>query len=431
VRQLSNKFKIALVLSLVVAFSSCIHKEFEEPPVNVIPEGNIYTISDLYSIYYSDSVKGLYGYDATYKFTEECSVYGVISMDDKSGNLYKSAYMQDGIKGINLHLMSSGGLYEGDSVRIYLKGLVLGNYSGMIQLDSVLVDDNIVKIATQKDVVPELTTIDQIITLDEDHIFGWPYLGRIVKIENVQFTGDDLNKTYANADDYITENRTLVDENNKSIIVRTSGYASFAGTPVDDGRGDIIALASYYNGAWQLLLRSTSEIDFDKRRFGDYDTVFFAGFDEIEVGTPIDYAGWGNIAETGTLSWIGKNNGIAGQARIVGDGNANETWLILPEVTISTEKLSFETRVAYYSGATLTAYISMDYNGGGDPNTGTWTELPADIATGPITGFGEKQLSGTIDLSAYIGTAYIAFKYESTAGQSGEYLLDDVLIFNE
>ncbi len=428
-KQISNKFKIALVLSLVVAFSSCIHKEFEEPPVNVIPEGSIYTIADLYSIYYSDSVRDLYGEDATYKFTEECSVFAVISMDDKSGNLYKSAYMQDGTKGINLHLMSSGGLYEGDSVRVYLKGLVLGNYAGMMQLDSVLVDDNIVKIATQKGVIPEIVTINQIDALDA--LFGWPYLGRIVKIENVQFKNEDLGKTYANADDFITENRTLEDVDGNTMIVRTSGYSSFAGTEVAEGRGSIIALASIYNGDWQLLIRSTSEIDFDKRRFGDYDTVLFAGFDDAENGTVLDYTGWANISETGTLSWIGKNNSIEGQARIVGDGNANETWLILPEITISTEKLSFVTRAAYYSGATLTAYISSDYNGSGDPTTATWTALPADFATAPINGFGEDKKSGIIDLTAYSGTAYIAFKYESTAGQSCEYLLDDILIFNE
>lgn len=428
-KQISNKFKIAIVLSLVVAFSSCIHNEFEEPPVNVIPEGNIYTIADLYSIYYSDSVRDLYGEDATYKFTEDCSVYAVISMDDKSGNLYKSAYMQDGTKGINLHLMSSGGLYEGDSVRVYLKGLVLGNYAGMMQLDSVLVDDNIVKVATQKDVIPEVLTIDEVKTFDA--LFGYPNLGRVVKIENVQFKSTDLGETYANADDFITENRTIEDEDKNTMIVRTSGYASFAGTQIPEGRGSIIALASIYNGDWQLLIRSTNEVEFNGRRFGDYDTVFFAGFDDVENEATLNLTGWGNIAETGVLSWIGKHNGVEGRARIAGDGNANETWLILPELNISAEKLSFKSFAAYISGATLTAYISNDYDGGGDPTTGTWTELPADIATAPINGYGEVEESGTIDLAAYSGAAYIAFKYESTAGQSGEYIIDDILIFNE
>jgi hypothetical protein len=71
-------------------------------------------------------------------------------MDDKSGNIYKSAYVQDVSRGINLHLMSSGGLYVGDSIRIKLKGLVLSEYAGMMQIDSVKVVDNIVKLATLK-----------------------------------------------------------------------------------------------------------------------------------------------------------------------------------------------------------------------------------------------------------------------------------------
>jgi len=46
--------------------------------------------------------------------------------------------------------MSSGGLYVGNSIRIKLKGLVLSEYAGMMQIDSVKVVDNIVKLATLK-----------------------------------------------------------------------------------------------------------------------------------------------------------------------------------------------------------------------------------------------------------------------------------------
>ena len=418
-KQISNKVKIAIVLSLIVFFSSCIHKDFEEPPVTTIPTGRIFTIQDLYTLYDSVLMEG----ETSFKFTEDCSVYAVISMDDKSGNIYKSAYMQDGTKGINLHLMSSGGLYEGDSVRVFLKGLTLSDYSGMMQLDSVYVDDNVVKVATQKDVVPELISIDQ--------IFTGQFLAKIVKIENIQFSDDDLGLTYANSIDLITENREIEDETGQSIIVRTSGYASFAGNNIPEGRGSIIALVGRFNDDWQLYIRSTSEVVFDQRRFGDVDTIMHTGFDGIDNGTSVNLTDWMNIAETGVLSWVGSNNGESATVKIVGDGNEDANWLILPEMTIAGAKMMFQSRAGQYTGAELKVYASTDYNGGANPEDFTWTELPSVIASATASSFGDWTNSGEVDLSAYDGQVYIAFKYESTAGQSCQYYLDDILIYSE
>jgi len=268
VKNISLKTSLVLV-TIVLTMSSCIHDEFEEPPVTTIPEGTILTIQDLNSIYLSDSVA-----QGTYKFTEDYSVYATVTMDDKSGNIYKSAYVQDGTMAINLHLLSSGGLYEGDSIRIYLKGLTLGTYSEMLQLDSVHVDDNVVKVSTLKYIEPEVVTIDQIKT--------GGYKGKLIKLENVQFVDGDLGSTYADEENLITEDRTIEDETGATMIVRTSGYASFAGTALPEGRGSLVAIAGIYNTTNQLYLRNTGEVIFDQRRFGDVDTLVYYGFDDIE-----------------------------------------------------------------------------------------------------------------------------------------------------
>lgn len=418
------KFKLvfAVLTIQLVAFYGCIHNDFEEPPINVIPEGNYLTLDQIYQIY-NDSVLGLG--EQSYKFTNDYSVNAIVIMDDKSGNIYKSAYIQDGTKGINLHLMASGGLYEGDSVRVYLNGLVLSDYSGMMQLDSVDVDKNIVKIATLKEITPEVVTIDQITT--------GQYLAKLVCLENVQFSDEDLGTTYAvGAPSYITENRTLVDENELEIIVRTSGYASFADHTIPEGRGSIIAVVGKYNDDWQLLIRSENEINFDKRRFGDVDTLIYENFASVVNAQPFALSGWTNVAAVGVLQWLGFNNGAGDEyLRIEGTGTESQTYLILPQQQLENCFISFRTRAGNLQNAVLELLVSSDYDGVSDPNGFTWTVVPATIATAPASGYGSWTQSGQVNLDDYDGNAYIAFRYIAQTGQKGAFLLDDILLFKE
>ncbi|MDD4149407.1 MAG: DUF5689 domain-containing protein [Bacteroidales bacterium] len=403
---------IGLILaSLVLVLSSCIHDEFDEPPIKEIPIGVVLTIQDLYSIFMSDSVAS-----TSYKFVDDFSVYAVITMDDKSGNIYKAAYVQDGTRAINLHLMSSGGLYEGDSVRIYLKGLTLMDYRGMMQLDSVHVDNNIVKVSTLKHKTPELVTIDQINT--------GQYLAKLIKLEDMHFIEEDLGKTYANKEDLITENRTLEDELGQRVFVRTSGYASFAGNKIPTGKGSVIGILGKHDDDWQLLIRSTSEVKFR-------DAIITVNFDEIENGVPVDLEDWENYMEIGSLSWMGYVGTTNSSVRIIGDGQENSTWLILPQLEINKGVLEFRTRAGNLTGASLKAFISNDYDGEGNAENATWTELPANIATATSSSFGNWTHSGMIDLSEYNGQVRIAFKYVTETGQSGQYMLDDILIYSE
>ncbi|MDD2634981.1 MAG: DUF5689 domain-containing protein, partial [Bacteroidales bacterium] len=302
-----------IIASLILVFNSCIHNEFEEPPVSTIPVGAVLTIQDLYNIYNSDSVN-----KTNYKFIDDFSVYAVVTMDDKSGNIYKSAYVQDASNAINLHLLSSGGLYEGDSVQIYLKDLVLGDYRGTMQLDSVDVDDNIVKVSTLKHKTPETLTLAEINT-DQ-------FVAKLIKLENVQFINEELGKTFANKEDLITENRTLEDEFGGTILVRTSGYAGFAGNKIPEGRGSIVGILGKYNDDYQLYIRSLGEVNFNMNRFGVYDTIFNANFTGIEDVTPVDIENWENYSEVGSISWMGVSGGTNESVNIIGDGLENKTW---------------------------------------------------------------------------------------------------------
>ena len=87
------------------------------------------------------------------------SIYGNITCEETNGNFYKEAYIQDLSGAIKLKLDASGGLYIGDSVRVSLNGITMSEYGDLIQLDNISVDEQIVKIATDRFVTPYTTSI--------------------------------------------------------------------------------------------------------------------------------------------------------------------------------------------------------------------------------------------------------------------------------
>ncbi|MBO4614789.1 MAG: choice-of-anchor J domain-containing protein [Bacteroidales bacterium] len=402
---------LAIATAIVPAFmfSGCIQGKYDTPEVSEVPVGDTVTITRLWEIY--DSLVAAGG--GTYKFNEDLSIFGYITMSDKIGNIYKSAYLQGGAdddKAINLHLLSSGGLYEGDYVRVNLKGLVLGDYSGMIQLDSVHVDNNIVKLETRRFLEPELVDIENIGT--------GSYVGKLVKFRKVQFQEQYVGTTYADKEGQKTVNTYIEDELGNTMIVRTSGYANFAGDTIPAGSGSLVAIVSRYNTEYQLFIRNTDEVQLTGRRFGDVDVIFENNFDATPDGDFAD-AGWQNDARQGTAIWKcqavteGKILSISGNS-----GEQNETWLITPEIALQQNSyLSFKTRMMT-AGNTLTAMISTD---------GTnWTQLPANIAVST-----DWAISGDVSLAQYSGNIRIAFKFESPVGVAGKYFLDDVKVFTK
>ncbi|MBQ1606572.1 MAG: choice-of-anchor J domain-containing protein, partial [Bacteroidales bacterium] len=423
---MKNIIKILAIATAIVPafmFSGCIQGKYDTPEVSEVPVGDTVTITHLWDIYESlttainvrDSLIAtdceLYDslgmidwvrYDSLmaacggkYQFKKDHSVFGYITMSDKIGNIYKSAYLQGGAdddKAINLHLLSSGGVYEGDYVRVNLKGLVLSDYSGMIQLDSVHVDNNIVKLETRRFLEPELVDIENIGT--------GSYVGKLVKFRKVQFQQQYVGQTYADKEGQKTVNTYIEDELGNTMIVRTSGYANFAGDTLPTGSGSLVAIVSRYNTEYQLFIRNTNEVQLTGRRFGDVDELFENNFDASPTGE-FDDAGWQNNAVQGSAKWMCQAATDGNILSISGNnGEQNETWLITPEIALQANSyLSFKTRMLT-AGNTLTALISTD---------GTnWTQLPANIASST-----DWAISGDVSLAQYSGNIRIAFKFES------------------
>ncbi|NPD46542.1 DUF5689 domain-containing protein [Lentimicrobium sp. S6] len=241
---------IAIVLLLLVGMNSCVKDEFDTPPSQNIPVGDMVTVADLLASATS----------APQKVTEDKSLYGVITMGEQNGNLYKEAYMRDATGGIKLSLLSSTSLAVGDSVRIYMNGARYYNDNDQITIDSLETTYNLIKISAGKTVKPIDVTISDINT--------GAYIGQLIKLSGVQFINGELGKTYADAQALVTENRTIEDCTS-STIVRTSGYSNFAGDLIPEGNGTLIAIASSYRGTSQLYIRDVEEVVMNGERCGD------------------------------------------------------------------------------------------------------------------------------------------------------------------
>ena len=384
-----------LLLAMVgMMFASC-KKEYEKPPIQDLPIGTVYTIDSILKM------------ESGTVFAEDASVYGIITADEQSGNLYKAAFMQDRATGaaIELYLNAVSGVRIGDSIRVYLKGVTFAFYNNLPQLSGFEPDGHIVILANNKPITPALTTIAD--------INAGKHLAGLVRLENVKFT--DQN-TFADPSTY--GNRTLIDPSNpaSSVIVRTSNYANFANDSLPQGTGNLIAIASVYNSTWQMIIRTARELEFEgynpggndnglpyyqdfSSSFGTYTTYNVAGPQEWEI----DYS---------TAKMTGYVNGV---------NNVNEDWLISAPVALTGVdhvKVGVNYVAQYQNSNTedVTLQISKNYEVGTDPLTADWTQM--NITFPNTSGWSDFQTLET-SLDEFLGeTVTVAIKFLSSETQS-------------
>jgi uncharacterized protein DUF5689 len=249
---------IGLTAVFSILFSACVKEDFDQAPVRNPDRGDVLTIADL---------KAIYASVGEYQIKGDSCVYANVTMDDVTGNIYKSAYIQDATGAINLYLEQAGGFRVGDSICLYLKNCILSEYSGLLQISNVQNDSNVIILANEIYRQPEVVTIPQLI--------AGGYQSKLIKLEDVQFADFELGKIYAEAGE--STNRTLQDCDLNQVVVRTSGYANFAKDKVAEGKGSLIAIAGEYNGTIQLYIRTINEVLLDGERCsgggGDLDII--------------------------------------------------------------------------------------------------------------------------------------------------------------
>ena len=419
-----------LALPFLLATAIGCKKEYDTPPVRTLSEGGVVTIAQLKAMYqgapvhFSDTVGAIN------------TVYAVVTADEQNGNLYKNIYVQDNTGAMAVRLLFSGGLYQGDSIRIYLPGTVLSPYNGLMQLDSVNVDNNVVKQATGVSVTPTPTSLSALMTQGG---LGGNLQGKLITLSGVQFQDSTGNLTYADPVNQTTLNRKIMDCNASAPLdVRTSGYANFAGQHLPTGRGTFVGIVSWFGSAPQLYIRDINEVQMNGPRCGqagtcDPLTSLSEDFSSVTNNQPITLDCWKNTFTEGSVAWRGKVSGsdFSAEARL-SLGQASTMWLVTPQITHSaSQNLSFTTAQSSWVHDGLTVWVSTDFTG--DVGTATWIPVNSATIAGQSDASNAWVPSGDVSLagilpSGYTGTFVVAFKYAGDAVNSTTYRVDNIQV---
>ncbi|WP_321514892.1 DUF5689 domain-containing protein [Marinifilum fragile] len=455
-----KKFFYAAMIAagLATSFVACVDNDFDQPEIYV-PEfdgQSNTTISDL-------KAKHTAGQFETIE--EDLVIEGYVVSDDTEGNFYKQIIVQDSREGatggIEVKINEKGlsaMMKPGQQVFIKVKGLVLGDYNGLIQLggstyqdgdytnlagiESALINEHIFLNGNPIDIQPKEVTLEE---LKDNDLYN-SLVSTLVKITSAQFKDADGTLTYA--EDSKSMNRTIEGPKGNKLIVRNSGYSKFWDVALPQGSGTIVGILSKFGNDKQMMIRSLEDVDMTGERFDGSTGGGSAG--EVTLGTAVNslnetfdaivnyedvaFEGWNNVYTEGTRKWQGKEyNGTkyAQASEYNSEDAKNVCWLITPglDVTNAENKIfNFETKNGYNTGATLKVLISTDL--ATDVNSATWTELSANIASGTADKYSDWVKSGDIDLSGYNGVVYIAFKYEAEVGTTGGTFQIDNVTFN-
>jgi hypothetical protein len=439
-----------LVLLLIFGSASCIDNN--ETPPNDLPfiSGTIVPVQQIKNMYNAELAKVWTARIPVY-IHDDLSIKGIITASDKKdGNLYKEAYIQDATGGLRLTFGSTSGLFMGDSVIVNMKGLFISDYGNFIQIGStpyrddtgnfrvkgINMDECVKKVSINNPTIPEVVTITQIKSVS--------YLGKLVRINSIQFSDGDIGKTYAdyNLNPPASANRYLMDCNKNEIIVRSSGYASFAADTIIDLNGSITGIVTVFNSDYQLIIRDFSEVKLTNERctpdvppLGAPVETLNQNFQSFANDADIQVSGWQNIGLIGGRLWRNKvylGNGYAQSTAFNSGLTQMVSWLITQPVTISAQKvLSFQTAKAYWAhtgtNVPVQVYYSTNYTGR-NMASATWVPITSVLAV-KTDADNTFINSGNINLPVQSGkSCVIAFKYIGSDTESTTYRIDNILV---
>ncbi len=266
---LIRPFMILTVVFFVFSLSSCVKDDFDAPPADgEDPDITANTtIAQLKQLFTASPVQ----------ITDSLVIQGVVTSSDKAGNFYKALVIQDATAGISIRLDQTD-LYAdypiGRRIFVKCKNLWLGDYGNLVQLGGALDDSDpqnpevtpipaalignyLLKGKYNNQVTPITLTIDQLDNL---------YQNMLIRLNDVEFAVAEIGKTYADAVNESSENRTLTDCNGNSVILRSSGFAQFAGDTLPEGNGTLTAIFSVFTDDFQLIINDVTDVRFDSAR---------------------------------------------------------------------------------------------------------------------------------------------------------------------
>lgn len=272
------KTYIASLLLLSGIFVAC-DDDMVMPPT-YIPQATIIantTIAELKATYWQDAANYVTQI-GTNSDGNHVIISGRVISNDEAGNIYKSLVIQDETGALSFSI-NQGDLYEdayrvGQEIVVDLTNAYIGKYSGLQQIGAPgeyngtpqadRMEFDAFQEMAQFNGMPDLLAIDTVTTtlgylnsIKNSSADLQLLQSQLIRIDEVSFV-EGGKSTFADATG--TTNRTLVDKNGNSIIVRNSNYSTFASDTLPSGTGSVVGILSYFSSSgWQLLLRDTND----------------------------------------------------------------------------------------------------------------------------------------------------------------------------
>lgn len=282
----------ALTLCAGAALTSC-QNDFDQPPLDA-PVATMKpntTIAELKAAHWKND----YNYYETLGKTasgEDIIIHGRVISSDATGNIYKKLVIQDETAALSFSINQTAlnNTYRvGQEIVVNLTDLGFGKYAGLQQIGGygeyngtpqvTFMDYAIFSAHTELNGFPQPSDyiIKQgaeapsdkmyIIEADMNNLPTTPegiqqMQSQLVEFKNVYFEGGGT-LPFAESDANTT--RTLKDANGGSLAVRNSNYSSFRAEILPEGVGTVRGILSYFNGTWQLELRSSQDCIFSSK----------------------------------------------------------------------------------------------------------------------------------------------------------------------
>lgn len=458
------------VVAITLTFYSCVEDtDYDTPQIACIEPtltGNPVELSNIITLYETNG--GVVTFDENYE--DYITVY--VTSSDETGNFYKELFVQDkaadptaAVK-LSINVPSLYTKYEpGRKLFVYMNGLAIGkNQSGELmiaELNDTGISDFIRENKARTNILRSCETLELtplVLTsptnIDESH------LGMLVQLDNMQFDNSLLNGNFVDPlDSFDTHYNITSCDDDSTITLETSTYASFKNSPLPQGSGSVAGILTrdYGDDFDVLRVNNPDAFSFDGERCDPLmidcglastegtNVLFEDDFSSYGANSIINGNGWTNYMQEGTEQWSTYSDayslGISAQLNPYNNGSVSIiSWLITPAIDMDAqdgEVLAFKTSNSFSDGSTLQVLYSNDWDG--DENTittATWMKVSAATIVPDDEFYQDWVNSGFVDLSCATGTSYIAFKYTGDGGDinsnfNGTYELDDVKITSD
>jgi hypothetical protein len=399
-------------------FASC--NRWEEPefevPVYTGPPAN-HTIQDIKDKHTS---LGSGMQDSICSWDEPFIVKAVVVSSDQGGNCYKYMTIQDETGGIEISIDRTG-LYNeypvGQTIYLDCRGLIVGDYHNKYQIGwkdrtSVQrINQEALDRYIHKDGLPDPNNpiIAKPIEITGSSQLTTENTNCLVRINGCRFDSKYIGQPLATND--LTMDREVY-INGAMVIVRTSNYANFRSTIIENKEYCLYGILSVYNDEYQLTLRTKEDIQ-DAFNTSDILIQSFT-FDNNSLTT----GGWSTNPDNN--AWVFQSyQGDDFMFHNSATSNCDD-WLISPEITIADLsgkilKINHHNNVEGSPATYYQVYYSTTYNGG-EFNESDWTAFNPNLNSYPSN----FELSNALDLSVINSSNFrIAFRYRKNGNANG------------